>query len=70
MTRQNLFVPAISCNHCKMSIEKALSLVNGVGVVSVDVTSKTVDLEFDENQTTLVSICEALEEIGFEVQEK
>ena len=46
MTEITLSVPEIHCHHCKMAIEGAVSLLEGVGRVLVDVPSATVDLGY------------------------
>ena len=66
MTDLTLSVPEIHCHHCKMSIEGAVSLLEGVGRVLVDVASATVDLGF-EDPATLEQIVAAIEAQGYSV---
>jgi copper chaperone len=66
-THAVLNVPAVSCNHCKMAIEKAVGALSGVGAVDVDVAEKTVTVDFDADAVTLESIEEACAEEGYEV---
>jgi copper chaperone len=67
MNQQNISVPDISCNHCKMSIEGAVGALDGVGKVEVHVDPRTVDVEFDETAVSLEAIFAAIEEQGYEV---
>ena len=67
MTTTTLSVPDISCNHCKMSIEGAVSTLTGVETVNVNIEPKTVDLTFDDAALSLDSIIEAIEEQGYDV---
>lgn len=67
MTERKLFVPDISCDHCKTSIEAAVSELNGVEAVSVDIPSKTVDLSYDEGAVSLENIIKAMVDVGYEV---
>jgi len=67
MKEQTLFVPDISCDHCKTSIESAVSELPGVKKVSVDIVARTVDLSFDEAEVSIGSIIEAMVEVGYEV---
>jgi len=67
MTTLTLSVPDISCNHCKMSIEGAVSPLAGVDEVVVHVDEKTVDLDYDGAEETLQKIIAAIEEQGYEV---
>jgi copper chaperone len=62
-----LNVPSVSCNHCKMAIEKAVSVLDGVDVVDVDVAEKTVSVEFDDTVVSLDAIEESVAGEGYEV---
>ena len=66
-THAVLNVPSVSCNHCKMAIEKAVCALGGVGKVDVDVAEKTVTVDFDAATVALESIEEACAEEGYEV---
>jgi copper chaperone len=48
MTRTVLHVPDISCEHCQNAITKALTPVDGVRGVNVDIPAKRVTVEYDE----------------------
>ncbi len=67
MTDITLNVPDISCGHCKMSIEGAVSGLTGVDTVEVAIESKTVELSYDEAAVSLDLIIEAIEDQGYEV---
>lgn len=67
MNATTLSVPGISCAHCKMSIEEAVSELAGIDKVEVDIASRTVDLNFDEAAVGLDQIIHAIEEVGYEV---
>jgi copper chaperone len=62
-----LNVPSVSCNHCKMAIEKAVGAVGGVGLVDVDVAEKTVTVDFDGDSVSLETIEAAVAEEGYDV---
>ncbi len=53
MTSAVLNVPEISCDHCARTITEALSPVEGVRRVSVDVPKQQVRVEYDEAQVGL-----------------
>jgi copper chaperone len=63
-----LVAPDISCNHCAMTIKRELSSVEGITSVSVDVPSKTVDLEYRDEES-LNQAKEILSDIGYPVTE-
>ncbi len=62
-----LNVPDISCNHCKMAIEKALADVEGVGDVEVEVEAKTVGLRYDAARTDLDAVERVMTDEGYPV---
>jgi copper ion binding protein len=62
-----LNVPAVSCGHCKVAIEKAVGALDGIGAADVDVAEKTVTVAFDDAAVTLEAIEEAVSEAGYEV---
>jgi copper chaperone len=67
MNNVTLSVPDISCGHCKSSIEGAVSGLEGIDKVEVEIDAKTVDLAFDPNAVSLDTIIETIEEQGYEV---
>lgn len=60
-----LEVTNMSCNHCKMTIEKTLK-ENGFDNVNIDLASKTV--EFDLNGKTEELARTSIEAKGYEVK--
>jgi copper chaperone len=67
MITQTLSVPDISCGHCKMSIEGALSDLGGVTTAEVHIDPRTVDITWNEETVQLDAIVAAIEEQGYEV---
>jgi len=67
MSNMSVVAEDISCNHCKHTIEQALSSYKGVQRVSVDVGSKTVDVDYDDTQVSWEEISSELAEIGYPV---
>ncbi len=57
--------PDISCEHCAHAISGALTAIDGVSAVSVDVGGKRVDVEYDARSATAEQIDAALEEEGY-----
>lgn len=68
MSRTVLSVPDISCEHCERTITGALSGQPGVNKVKVDVTAKTVTLDYDEAATNLETIGTVLDDEGYPVR--
>jgi copper chaperone len=68
MTQVTLEAPDISCDHCIMSIEKAVTKLPGVRFVSGSPDEKHVVIEYDPGTTDLESIEAAMEEEGYPVK--
>jgi len=65
MATITLKVNGMSCNHCVMSVEKALKEIGAKG--SVDLASKQVTVEYDDAVINLDKIKEAIEDQGYDV---
>ena len=70
MTSRTLSVPEISCGHCKSSIEAAVTPLDGVDRVEVQIEAQTVELEYDGTDETLTTIVTAIEDVGYEVPDQ
>lgn len=64
-----LNVQGMSCNHCKHAVTTALSNLDGVSNVDVDLATGKVDVTYDEKTVTVEQMREAVEEQGYEVVE-
>ena len=60
-------IEGMQCNHCKMSVEKALSSIDGVKNVEVSLENKNALIESDIQIDDSI-IKKAIEEAGFEVK--
>lgn len=60
-----LTVEGMSCGHCVNAIEGALKKLGAVG--TVDLTSKSVLVSYDESKLSLNTIKEAIEDQGYDV---
>ncbi len=68
MTKVTLEAPDISCDHCIMTITKAVTKLPGVQFISGDPGVKQVTLEYDPAAVELVAIESAMEEEGYPVR--
>lgn len=68
MTEITLEAPDISCDHCIMTIEKAVSKLPGVRFLAGDPDSKRVTVEYDPALADLPAIEGAMEEEGYPVK--
>ena len=67
MPNETISVPEIHCDHCKMSIEGALTTLPGVDLVTVDVPNATVTVDYDQSSISREDIVAAIEEQGYDV---
>jgi len=67
MTLTRFAVPDVSCEQCEESIEGALSPLEGVAHVEVDVRGKVVTVEHDPRVASVEGLAEAIEEQGYVV---
>lgn len=63
MTRTTLKIDGMSCDHCVMSVRKALDGVDGVHVEDVAIGSASV--EFDSAVTSTEDIVGAIGDAGY-----
>ena len=61
-------IEGMSCNHCKMTVEKVLKEINGVKDVKVDLSKKQAIIKTDRSIDEK-KIKEIIKEEGFEVKE-
>jgi copper chaperone len=65
MTTRLYSVPAISCEHCKNSIEGEVGRLSDVAQVEVDIAARTVRVA---GEATDEAIRKAISEAGYEVE--
>lgn len=63
-TETKLTVPSIVCGGCASGIKKALDKVSGIEKVEVDVTTKIVTVEHNEN-VSREKLADVLDDAGF-----
>lgn len=62
-----LSVEGMSCSHCERAIKNALSELNGVSDIEVDLSEKTVTVKYDEDLITEINLKEVIEDVGYDV---
>jgi len=66
-SKKGKFGASITCDGCKMKIEKGMKDVDGLSSTEVDVEAKIVNVEYDPEVVTLASLKEDVAKLGFEV---
>ncbi len=70
MTKQEILkIPALHCGSCANSVKKVLKDLPTVEVTQADAESKLVRVQFDETAVSLDQIREALDEVGYSVED-
>jgi len=67
MKQITLNVEGMSCSHCVNAVTKALTALDGVSGVNVDLAAKKVTIDFEEEKVSLVSMKQAIEDEGYDV---
>lgn len=67
MNVKTVYIEGMSCNHCKMSVEKALSSIDGVERVEVSLENKNAVIE-SSREINDDEIKTVIEEIGFSIK--
>ncbi|GAB6108502.1 heavy-metal-associated domain-containing protein [Fusibacter bizertensis] len=66
--KKTIAIEGMSCNHCKMRVEKALSAVEGVEKVEVNLEKKVAVLELTSDVDNVI-LTEAVDDAGYDVVE-
>jgi copper ion binding protein len=67
MKKLTMHIEGMSCNHCKMAVEKALQGVTGVSKAEVDLQKKTAAVTAQETVSN-DSLIQAVEDTGYTVK--
>ncbi|HEX5880981.1 MAG TPA: heavy-metal-associated domain-containing protein [Actinomycetota bacterium] len=67
MATETLSVPEIHCDHCKTSIEGALTSIGGVEAATVDIPARTVTVTYDKASVDRGDLIAAIEQQGYEI---
>ena len=65
---KTIMIEGMQCNHCKMSVEKALGKIDGITEVEVDLEQKMAKIKTNKDIDDSV-IKSSIEEEGYEVKE-
>ena len=61
-------VTGMTCGHCKASVEKAVSALEGVSKAEVNLDAKNVSITYDPAKVNAGTVKKAITEAGYEVQ--
>ena len=69
LTEVTLNVGGMHCDMCVASIEKGVGAVEGVEFVKAELSDSTTVVKFNEAETNLAQITQAIEKRGYTVKE-
>lgn len=67
MEKTTLSVPDISCEHCEHAITEALTPIDGVQLVQVDIPAKSVTVTYDAGKVGVERFKDVLAEEDYPV---
>ncbi|ALC88829.1 copper resistance protein CopZ [Bacillus sp. FJAT-18017] len=67
MEKTLLNVEGMSCGHCVKAVEGSVGKLDGVERVLVDLSAKTVAVEYNNDSVSLDEIKETIEDQGYDV---
>lgn len=67
MQQTTLTIDGMTCGGCVTSVTNALKQVQGVNNVNVSLADKQAVIDFDDSQTTVDTLKEAIEDAGYDV---
>jgi len=67
MVTETITVPEIHCDHCKTSLEGALTPIDGVQQASVDIQARTITVTYDEASVDRDRLVDEIEQQGYVV---
>ncbi len=62
-----LIVDGMSCSHCENVIKKSVGALDGVATVEVDLSQKTVTIEYQSDKVSIDDIKIAIEDQGYDI---
>ena len=67
MIKTVLTVEGMSCKHCVKAVTTAVTALPGTGGVLVDLSAKTVTVEYEPSVTSVDDIKRRIEDQGYEI---
>jgi copper chaperone len=69
MIQESLKVEGMTCQHCVETITETLGVIVGINKVAVDLEKKEVQIDYNEEETSLKAISDKIVEMGFELEQ-
>ena len=65
MAQKTINVKGMGCEHCKTTVEGAVSALAGVSSATVDLEANTVTYQYDEAQVSDDQVVKAINDSGY-----
>ncbi|WP_165999189.1 copper chaperone CopZ [Bacillus sp. Cs-700] len=67
MEQTTLKIEGMTCDHCKAAVTSALTELDGVAEVDVNVKEGTAKVSYDSSNVSVSEMNEAVEEQGYDI---
>jgi copper chaperone len=67
MEQTTLKIEGMTCDHCKAAVNNALTELEGVAEVDVNVKEGTAKVSYDSSSVSVSEMNEAVEEQGYDI---
>jgi copper chaperone len=68
MKKVAIEVTGMSCGHCEATVQDAVRKIEGVAKVKASAKKNLATVKFDENETSVEAIAEAINATGYEAK--
>lgn len=68
MAQKTIMVEGMTCEHCRSAVEGALSGLDGINSIDVDLERNKVDVEYDQLEVDETVMKKAIENQGYDVK--
>lgn len=68
MEKTKLNISGMSCGHCKQAVTEALTDLDGISSVEVNLDAGNAEVEYDASKVSLDKMKEAVEDQGYDVE--
>ncbi len=68
MKNEKINVYGMTCEHCVNTVTKAISSLNGVDSVNVNLKGEYADVAYDDKSTGIDNIKKAVKEAGYDTE--
>ncbi|MGN1165456.1 MAG: sulfite exporter TauE/SafE family protein [Lachnospiraceae bacterium] len=70
LIKRHFYIKGMFCINCQNRIERKLGNTSGIEKIDVSYSKNTADILYDPERITFKQICNVIESLGYEVQEK